>query len=95
MAILNSKLLWWYLVNTGTVLANGYFRFKPNYLNPFPMPNISSEKDYILEKLVNQILDLKENNSELSIKNLEDQINEIVFDMYQLTEEEKTIINNL
>ncbi|MGS4346423.1 TaqI-like C-terminal specificity domain-containing protein [Myroides odoratus] len=95
MAILNSKLLWWYLVNTGTVLANGYFRFKPSYLNSFPMPNISFEKDCILEKLVNQILDLKRNNSELLVKNLETQIDEIVFDMYQLTEEEKNIINNI
>ena len=26
MAILNSQLCWWFLVNTGTVLANGYYR---------------------------------------------------------------------
>ena len=95
MAILNSKLLWWYLVNTGTVLANGYFRFKPNYLKPFPMPNISPEKDYLLETLVNQILDLKQNNPELSTKNLEEQIDEIIFEMYHLTEDEKVIIKNI
>lgn len=95
MAILNSKLLWWYLVNTGTVLANGYFRFKPNYLKPFPMPNISPEKDYLLETLVNQILDLKQNKPELSTKNLEEQIDEIIFEMYHLTEDEKVIIKNI
>lgn len=95
MAILNSKLLWWYLVNTGTVLANGYFRFKPNYLKPFPMPNISPEKDYLLETLVNQILDLKQNKPELSTKNLEEQIDEIIFEMYHLTEDEKVIIKKI
>ena len=95
MAILNSKLLWWYLVNTGTVLANGYFRFKPNYLKPFPMPNIPPEKDCLLETLVNQILDLKQNKPELSVKNLEEQIDEIIFEMYHLTEDEKTTINNI
>ena len=32
MAILNSKLCWWFMSNTGTVLAQGYYRYKPAYL---------------------------------------------------------------
>jgi len=95
MAILNSKLLWWYLVNTGTVLANGYFRFKPNYLREFPIPNMTLEKDYLLETLVDQILDLKQNKPESPTKKLEEKIDEIVFDLYQLTNEEKDIIKNI
>jgi hypothetical protein len=43
LSLLNSKVLWWYLVNTGSVLANGYFRFKPDYLKPFPIPDIKNE----------------------------------------------------
>ena len=39
MALLNSRLFWWYLTNTGTTLANGFFRFKPDYVKPFPVPN--------------------------------------------------------
>ena len=55
MAILNSQLFWWYLVNTGTVLANGYFRYKPNYLKSFPLPpKISNQKAKILETLVDR-----------------------------------------
>jgi adenine-specific DNA-methyltransferase len=38
MSILNSQVLWWYLKNTGAVMANGYFRFKPDYLKPFNLP---------------------------------------------------------
>jgi hypothetical protein len=26
------------MANTGTVLANGFFRYKPDYINPFPIP---------------------------------------------------------
>jgi hypothetical protein len=37
LGLLNSKVLWWYLANTGNVLRGGYFRFKTNYLNPFPV----------------------------------------------------------
>ena len=52
-AILNSRLCWWFLVNTGTTLANGFFRFKPDYINPFPVPQeISTEVDNLLSKLV-------------------------------------------
>jgi len=44
LALLNSKLLWWYLTKTGTTLANGFFRFKPDYLKSFPMPKIDDIK---------------------------------------------------
>jgi hypothetical protein len=37
LGILNSKVLWWFLKQTGTVLRGGYFRFKTNYLRPFPI----------------------------------------------------------
>lgn len=60
MAILNSKLMWWFLVNTGTTLANGYFRFKPDYLKPFPIPelkNLEIENAFI--RLVDYITFLK------------------------------------
>jgi hypothetical protein len=49
LGILNSKVLWWFLTQTGTVLRGGYFRFKTNYLRPFPVPIIDygnkAEKD--------------------------------------------------
>src|SRR6266498_2405370 len=40
LGLLNSKLLWWYLSNTGYVLRGGYFVFKTNYLAPFPVRTI-------------------------------------------------------
>ncbi|MGB6037488.1 MAG: TaqI-like C-terminal specificity domain-containing protein, partial [Cryomorphaceae bacterium] len=38
LGVLNSKVLWFFLKNTGTELSGGYFRFKTNYLKPFPIP---------------------------------------------------------
>ncbi|HJQ30445.1 MAG TPA: hypothetical protein VJ827_13985, partial [Rubrobacter sp.] len=40
LGLLNSTLLWWFLYNTGNVLRGGYFRFKTNYLHPFPIHTI-------------------------------------------------------
>jgi hypothetical protein len=41
LGVLNSKLLWWFLSNTGYVLRGGYFTFKTNYLKPFPIRTIN------------------------------------------------------
>lgn len=44
LSILNSSICWFYLQNTGSVLRGGYFRFKTNYLKPFPVPEIKSKE---------------------------------------------------
>jgi len=40
-SILNSSLLWYFISNTGSILRGGFFRFKTNYLKPFPIRRIS------------------------------------------------------
>ncbi|MDP3450106.1 MAG: TaqI-like C-terminal specificity domain-containing protein, partial [Anaerolineaceae bacterium] len=37
LGILNSKLFWFFLSTTGNVLRGGYFRFKTEYIKPFPI----------------------------------------------------------
>jgi len=41
LGILNSKIMWWYLSNTGYALRGGYFTFKTNYLKDFPLRTIN------------------------------------------------------
>ena len=91
IAVLNSKVLWWYLVNTGTVLANGYFRFKPDYIKPFPIPELSNiENERAFVNLVDFILFLKSNekplneyvpNSHMS-ETFEEVLDALVFELY-------------
>ncbi|MEO8588135.1 MAG: N-6 DNA methylase [Flavobacteriales bacterium] len=38
LAILNSKLMWWFVYNTGDTLQGDARTFKTNYVNPFPLP---------------------------------------------------------
>nr|MBA2616981.1 restriction endonuclease subunit M [Rubrobacter sp.] len=66
LGILNSKIMWWFLKNTGNVLRGGYFRFKTNYLNPFPIrtidfpdPDDVARHDRMVE-LVERMLSLHE-----------------------------------
>lgn len=95
MAILNSQFFWWYLVNTGTVLANGYFRYKPNYINPFPIPDIPIKFQKQIDLLVEEIYECKRNKLSFNIDAKLDQINDIIFNLYELNEEEIKIVNSI
>ena len=67
LGILNSRVMWFFLKNTGTELGGGYFRFKTNYLKPFPLPEISENSDLMIDN-VNQILSSNKNLQEVSSK---------------------------
>ena len=62
LALLNSRLCWWFMANTGTVLANGFFRYKPDYINPFPVPSfeITCRIQAVIGQLVDFIVYLKD-----------------------------------
>ncbi|HUV04858.1 MAG TPA: Eco57I restriction-modification methylase domain-containing protein, partial [Armatimonadota bacterium] len=44
LAVLNSPMLTYFLMETGTTLRGGYFRMKTAYLNPFPVPNVDMSR---------------------------------------------------
>jgi type I restriction-modification system DNA methylase subunit len=62
LSILNSSLMWFYLMNTGTVLRGGYFRFKTKYLFPFPLPTVPQNNQPFID-LANKMLSLNEDFS--------------------------------
>lgn len=94
LPIMNSKVFWWYLVNTGTVLANGYFRYKPNYIKTFPIPIVPQKTEIILEDLVDKISLAKKSNSLENYAELETQLEKIVCELYDLDSNEILIMNN-
>lgn len=67
LGILNSKVMWFFLKNTGTELSGGYFRFKTNYLKPFPLPEIPSSPELLISH-VNLMLSLNKQIQEVSDK---------------------------
>ena len=91
MAILNSKLCWWFMIQTGTVLANGYYRFKPAYLKPFPVPVIPKEYDIKLTGLAKRII--QEDNFEIRAA-ITNEIDKLVFELYNLNVDEIRIVES-
>ncbi|KFM21489.1 Modification methylase BstVI protein [Marine Group I thaumarchaeote SCGC AAA799-B03] len=58
LGILNSKVMWFFLKNSGDVLRGGFFRFKTMYIEPFSIPPSPSDKiEKEIVSLVNQNLE--------------------------------------
>ncbi|MEO5357391.1 MAG: Eco57I restriction-modification methylase domain-containing protein [Nitrospirae bacterium YQR-1] len=95
LSILNSRLFWYFLTTTGSVLRGNYFRFKTNYLMPFPIPrglSLNEQQPFIT--LVDKILTLKQNDSKADTTAIEREIDQMVYKLYGLTPEEIEIVEN-
>lgn len=92
LAVANSNLIWWFIMNTGDTLRGDARRFKSNYLNPFPLPTNVSEKT---EKTVKEkVLEVIQNKSEgKDTSSLEQQIDTLVYKLYNLTWEEVQVVD--
>jgi hypothetical protein len=58
LAILNSKLTWFFLKATGYVLRGGFFTFKTRYLEPFNIPKPDQKTELKVNSKVELILEL-------------------------------------
>ncbi|AJI45429.1 Eco57I restriction-modification methylase domain-containing protein [Francisella tularensis subsp. novicida] len=91
LTIFNSKLLWWYLQQVGTVMANGFFRFMPRYVNTFPLPKIDDISVTIpFEQKADEIIKAKEQG--LDTTELEAEVDQMVYKLYELADDEIAII---
>lgn len=98
LGILNSNLFWFFLTNTGSVLRGGFFRFKTNYLTPFPIKRIDFENEAEKEahdqivKLVDTILNKKKSDSQANTLEEEATIDRLVYELYALSADEIKLI---
>jgi adenine-specific DNA-methyltransferase len=95
LAIANSKLLWWFLKTTGDTLQGDARRFKTNYLNPFPLPQtVNEQTEQIITTKVKLVLNARKANSNADTTINESEIDQLVYQLYGLTEDEIKLIEN-
>ncbi len=95
-AILNSKLIAFWLKHKGKMQGNNYQIDKEPLLN-IPIVTINSKNQKIADELINlvdEILKAKEQDKNANTQELENKINSLVYKLYNLTEEEIKIIEN-
>jgi len=88
LGLLNSNLFWFFIKQTGYVLRGGYFTFKTNYINPFPVPEqFSNCVVTSIENLVDDIMSARGDR-----KTLESEINHKIYHAYGLTASDVDLI---
>ena len=91
-AILNSTLVRWFLQQTAPTSGMGTPRWKKVYVQEIPIPTISAAEQRPFIRLVDEILEAKSADPDADTGYLEWDIDELVYDLYGLTEEEDTAI---
>lgn len=93
LGLLNSKFPIFYIKEKyrGSSYNQG-INFNKDMINNFPIPDIESKTINKMVNLVDQILTIKNSNPDAETYKLETQIDELVYQLYDLTEEEIKII---
>jgi len=91
LGILNSKMGWWLISKYCTAIQNGY-QLIWKYFSQIPIATGNEEKRHEIKFLVDKILEIKKQNPSADINKLEAQIDQLVYQLYELTEEEIKIV---
>ena len=90
LAVLNSKVVWHFLKSICVIRSGGYIEVKPQYFEQIPIPEISQEKQRPFITLVDQILEAKRQGQDST--ELEKQVDRLVYNLYDLTDDEITLV---
>ena len=92
LGLLNSKAVFWFYTRTSTQIRGGFVRFIAQYVSQIPIPSIKPAQKASISKLVNQILASKRTDTDADVSELEKRIDQIVYLLYDLTDDEIAIV---
>lgn len=93
LAILNSKLITFYINQSYSSLGiDGGTNFSVEMVNSLPLPKNLENQNSLFESLSKQIIALKNKSPEANISALKAKIDRMVYELYDLTEEEIAIV---
>jgi type II restriction/modification system DNA methylase subunit YeeA len=92
LGILNSNLMKFLFSQIGVMTAGGAYTLKKATIDEFPLKMISKETQKPVISLVDQILTLKKTNPQADTSQLEEEIDELVYQLYELTAEEIEVV---
>ncbi|MCX6272754.1 MAG: Eco57I restriction-modification methylase domain-containing protein, partial [Bacteroidetes bacterium] len=92
LGILNSKVVLFFYAKLTQSIRGGYYRFIRQYLEQIPIPEVSDIEKVTLTGYVELLLKEKRWDPDFGSKGIENQINELVYKLYDMTEEEIKMI---
>ena len=92
LGLLNSKAVFWFYTKTSTQIRGGFVRFIAQYVSQIPIPTIKPAQQAPISKIVDQILAAKRTDPDADVSALENEIDQLVYLLYNLTPEEIGIV---
>ncbi|WP_300435440.1 Eco57I restriction-modification methylase domain-containing protein [Christiangramia sp.] len=92
MAILNSKVAFWFISKISTQMRGGWYSFESKYIKYIPIPDISNTLKNKINSSVEEILRLQKETPKADTSSLEAEIDQLVYELYGLKEEEIEIV---
>jgi len=93
LAILNSNLMRFYFSQIGVMTAGGAFTLKKATIERFPIIEITEKEQEPIIKIVENIIDQKQNN--IDTVKLEFELDKMIYNLYEIKEEEINIIDSI
>ncbi len=91
VGFLNSRTVWWFYSNISSTIRGGFVRFIAQYMKQLPIPKVSSSMENSISGNIDKLLGDLET---LQVNHLEQEIDARVASLYNLSEEEYTLILN-
>ena len=91
LGILNSKMGWWLISKYCTAIQNG-FQLIWKYFSQIPIATGNDTVKNKIADLVDKVISIKKQNPTADTSDLEAQIDQLVYQLYDLTEEEIKIV---
>jgi replication-associated recombination protein RarA len=85
--------MWWFIQQIASSKQGGFFEFKPMYVSQIPIHNLTEYQKESLEKLVKKCLDYKKSDPKADTSELEKEIDNLVYKLYQLRYNEVRMID--
>jgi hypothetical protein len=92
LGLLNSKTLDFFLRSIASTKQNGYYEYKPVYISRMPIIEPTTAQKKVITELTNQILKKKKDDEMADTTDLEAHLDQLVYQLYGLTEEEIKIV---
>ncbi len=96
-AILNSKVIYFFMRQMASNLGEGAFRWIKQFIERLPIPKITPQNQKLADKITDgakAILEAKEKDPKANTQQLEKEIDALVYQLYNLTDEEIKIIED-
>ena len=94
LGLLNSRAVFWFYTKISTQIRGGFVRFIAQYVSQIPIPNIKPAQQAFISKIVDQILAAKRTDPDADVSTLENEIDQMVYSLYNLTPDEIAIVED-